>query len=133
MSTSARGSFEIQRRAQATVDAGGTSFARITFDKQFQGDLQATSVVEMLSVGTEVKGSAAYVALEHVSGSLAGRAGAFSLQHNGVMRRGAPELTLTVVPDSGSGGLRGLRGAFKIDIVEGKHFYTFDYSFDEAD
>jgi hypothetical protein len=132
MSTSARGSFEIQRRSQGTVDLRpGASFGRITFDKQFQGDLLGTSVVEMLSVGTEVKGSAAYVALEQVEGALAGRSGTFALQHSGTMRRGEATLALTVVPDSGTGELKGLTGALKIDIVEGKHFYVFDYSFTE--
>jgi hypothetical protein len=132
MSTSARGSFEIQRRNQGTVELRpGASFARVTFDKQFQGDLSGTSVVEMLSVGTEVKGSAAYVALEQVEGTLAGRSGTFALQHSGTMRRGAAELALSVVPDSATGELKGLTGALKIEIVEGKHFYVFDYSFED--
>jgi Protein of unknown function (DUF3224) len=132
MSTSARGSFEIQRRAQSTQELGsGASFGRITFDKQFQGDLTGTSVVEMLSVGTEVKGSAAYVALEHVTGTLAGRSGTFALQHSGTMRRGAAQLALSVVPDSGSAELKGLTGTLKIDIVDGKHFYVFDYAFED--
>lgn len=131
MSQSARGSFEVKRRSQSAIEVkAGVSFGHTTFDKQFQGDLVGQSVVEMLSVGTEVQGSAAYVALEHVEGSLAGRAGSFALQHNGTMRRGAPELVLTVVPDSGTGELKGLAGSFKIDIVEGKHFYVFDYRFE---
>lgn len=131
MSSSARGSFEVERRSMDMLEvAPGAAFARIVLDKQFAGDLTGKSVVEMLSVGTEVKGSAAYVALEHVTGTLAGRAGTFALQHNGTMRRGAAELTLTVVPDSGVGELKGLSGSFKIEIVEGKHFYVFEYAFE---
>ena len=129
MKSSARGTFEVQRRATSGLEVGvGASFSRTTLDKQFQGDLVATSVVEMLSMATATQGSMAYVALEHVTGSLAGRTGSFALQHNGVMRRGAAQLTLTVVPDSGGGELTGLEGSFVIEIVEGKHFYTFEYS-----
>jgi hypothetical protein len=130
MKNSARGTFEVQRRATAGLEvSAGAGFSHVTFDKQFQGDLVATSVVEMLSMATSVQGSMAYVALEHVTGELAGRSGSFALQHNGVMRRGAAQLTLTVVPDSGSGALTGLEGSFAIEIVEGKHFYTFEYDF----
>ena len=130
MRNSARGTFEVQRRATSALEVGaGATFSHVTFDKQFQGDLAGTSVVEMLSMATAVQGSMAYVALEQVTGSLAGRTGSFSLQHNGVMRRGAAQLSLTVVPDSGSGELLGLEGVFVIEIVEGKHLYTFEYEF----
>ena len=81
----------------------------------------------MLAVGTEVEGSAAYVAIERIAGSLEGRIGAFLTQHNGTLDRGAPTLSLTVVPDSGTGELKGLSGRMAIDIVDGKHFYTFEY------
>ena len=87
----------------------------------------------MLAVGTEVEGSAAYVAIERIAGSLDGRAGAFFTQHNGTLDRGAPTLTVTVVPDSGTGELKGLSGRMTIDITDGKHFYTFDYVLPEAD
>src|SRR5688572_8964740 len=128
MSMTARGSFEIQRRDQSVIyDGQGTKLGRITFDKQFQGDLQATSVVEMLSAITDVKGSAGYVAIERVVGKLGGLAGSFVFQHSGTMNRGEAALDLKVVPDSADGELKGLSGALKIDIVEGKHFYVFDY------
>jgi hypothetical protein len=129
MSMTARGSFEIQRRDQSVIyDGQGTKLGRITFDKQFQGDLQATSVVEMLSAITDVKGSAGYVAIERVVGKLGGLAGSFVFQHSGAMNRGEASLALTVVPDSADGELKGLSGSLKIDIVEGKHFYVFEYA-----
>ncbi len=99
-------------------------------EKQFHGDLEATSKGEMLSAGGSVKGSAGYVAIERVSGTLHGRAGTFVLQHSGVMTRGAPGLTVSVVPDSGTGELAGLAGTMSIVIAEGKHSYELTYTLD---
>ena len=98
---------------------------RIT--KTFEGDLTGESRGEMLSAAGQVKGSAGYVALERVEGTLEGRKGTFVLKHDGSMDRGAPSLEVRVVPDSGTGELEGLRGRMQIDIVEGKHLFTFDY------
>ncbi len=81
----------------------------------------------MLSAMTATKGSAGYVAIERVEGTLHGRKGTFVLKHDGSMDRGAPSLEVRVVPDSGTGELEGLRGRMQIDIVEGKHLFTFDY------
>jgi hypothetical protein len=86
----------------------------------------------MLAVGTAVKGSAGYVAMEQVTATLNGRSGAFALQHSGTMTRGAPQLSVTVVPDSGAGQLSGLSGKMTIDIVDGKHLYEFEYSIAET-
>lgn len=130
MGEQARGSFEVRKSDERMIELGeGASFGRTTFDKRFEGDFVGRSVVVMLSVAGQVAGSAAYVALEHMYGTLSGRTGAFDLQHNGTLRRGAPELTVSVVPDSGTGELKGLTGKLTIDIVEGKHFYVFDYAF----
>lgn len=82
----------------------------------------------MLTALTDVEGSAGYVAIKQVSGTLAGRSGTFVLQHSGVMMRGAQQLTITVVPDSGTEQLVGLAGRMEIDIVDGKHFYTLQYT-----
>ena len=129
MGSIARGSFELQRREQVALYEGeGTKLGRITFDKQFSGDLVGSSVVYMLSALTDVKGSAGYVAIERVSGSLAGLKGSFVLQHSGSMKRGQSSLQLSVVPDSADGELKGLSGSLAIDIVEGKHLYAFDYT-----
>jgi hypothetical protein len=95
--------------------------------KEFDGDLAATSRGTMLAAMTAVKGSAGYVAIEQVTGRLGGREGTFVLQHSGTMTRGVPELSVTVVPDSGTGDLTGLAGRMTIDVVDGKHSYSFEY------
>jgi len=109
-----------------------TSIARMSIDKQFHGDLEAISKGEMLSAGTSVKGSAGYVAIERVSGSLHGRTGSFILQHNATMTRGTPQLNIIVVPDSGTGQLQGLTGTMNIIITNGKHSYDFAYTLPSA-
>ena len=100
----------------------------MSINKQFQGDLEATSKGEMLSVLSSVKGSAGYVAMERVTGTLHGHSGTFALQHTGSMNRGEPSLNITVVPDSGTGDLAGLTGKMEIIIADGKHSYVFDYA-----
>lgn len=103
MQRSAKGTFEIQARSRETSEVcSGLTLGKIRFDKQFKGDLVASSVAEMMSVGTAVQGSAGYVAMECVTGTLAGRKGSFLLQHSGLMARGTPTLSVTVVPDSGT-------------------------------
>ncbi len=129
MKQQVKGSFEVSRSMQPACDLGdGVVAAHVRFDKRFHGDLDATSVVHMLAVGTAVEGSAAYVAVERIAGTLRGHVGSFLMQHNGTMNRGAPSLSLTVVPDSGTDALLGLSGSLAIDIADGRHFYTFDYS-----
>ncbi|MCF7221269.1 DUF3224 domain-containing protein [Marilutibacter chinensis] len=129
MNRQIKGEFEVSATPQGMLELGGDIAVRhVRFDKRFHGPLDATGVVQMLAVGTAVEGSAAYVAIERIEGSLEGRPGSFVTQHSGTMDRGAPTLTLTVVPDSGDGQLAGLRGRIAIDIVDGRHFYTFDYS-----
>jgi hypothetical protein len=107
--------------------APGSTLGRMSIRKKFHGDLEATSRGEMLTAMTEVEGSAAYVALEQVTGTLGGRSGAFVLHHSGTMTRGAPRLVLVVVPDSGSGDLQGIDGTMQIEIVDGDHSYVFEY------
>ena len=101
---------------------------RFLLTKKFSGDLDASARGHMLSAGTPVKGSAGYVAIDQVTGSLDGRKGSFVLQHSGSMKRGSPTLSVMVVPDSGTGELTGLTGTLSIHIVEGRHFYDFLYS-----
>lgn len=107
---------------------GAETPGRMSIDKQFQGDLEATSKGTMLAMRTAVKGSAGYVAMELVEGTLAGQTGSFILQHSGTMTRGAPEQSVTVVPDSGTGELAGISGRMTIIIEAGKHSYEFEYS-----
>ena len=125
----ATGPFEVKLTPQPADDyADGKSLSRLTIDKEFHGDLEATSRGQMLSAMGGVKGSAGYVAIERVTGALAGRRGTFVLQHDGSMNRGAPTLIITVVPDSGTDELTGLAGTMSIDITNGKHSYTLDYT-----
>jgi hypothetical protein len=125
----AKGTFEVKTTPQDfDGSSDGAALGQMKFDKIFHGDLQATSQVHMLSATSRtVKGSAAYVAIEWVTGSLHGRAGSFVLHHTGVMDKGAPSLSVRVVPDSGSGALVGLRGGYSIEIKEGVHSYVFEY------
>lgn len=105
----------------------GSRLGRISIDKRITGDLVATTAGQMLSAMTDVKDSAGYVALEQVSGVLHGRRGSFVLQHSGTMNQGAQSLSVTVVPDSGTGELVGLSGQFNIIIAGGQHSYEFAY------
>lgn len=123
----ATGTFEVKMTPQADENVGDPTIGRMSLDKQFHGDLEATSKGQMLATQGEVKGSAGYVAIERVTGTLHGRTGTFALQHTGTMNRGVPSQSVTVVPDSGTAELAGLSGKMTIKIAEGKHFYELDY------
>jgi len=119
------------------VDTGDAKLGMLTLDKTYHGDLDAVGAGRMLTGMTEVKGSAAYVAMERVSGKLKGAAGTilagtFLLSHSGVMNKGAQSMSIRVVPDSGTGELTGIDGQLHIKIADGKHFYRFEYSLDDA-
>lgn len=131
MTNRASGRFEVKLTPQAPADDEHPSLARMSIEKQFHGDLEATSKGQMLAASTSVKGSAGYVAMERVSGILQGRSGTFVLQHSGSMARGAQQLSVTVVPDSGTGELAGLTGKMVIIIADGKHSYEFEYTLAE--
>jgi Protein of unknown function (DUF3224) len=125
----ASGPFEVKLSPLQNNDQGdGISLGRMSIDKQFHSDLEATSKGDMLSATTGVKDSAGYVAIERVAGTLAGRSGSFFLQHNATMAHGIPQLNIVVVPDSGAGQLTDLKGQMTINIVKHKHFYEFDYT-----
>jgi hypothetical protein len=129
MSAIAKGTFTVEMKPQSEPNVGdGMSLGRMSLEKSFEGDLTATSRGEMLTALTPVKGSAGYVAIERVTGTLSGRSGSFVFQHTGTMNRGAQQLSIAVVPDSGTEALAGISGTFKLNIVEGKHFYEFEYS-----
>ena len=131
MTQRAQGTFNVRLDPQAPGEGEETTLGRLTIDKQFLGDLAATSKGQMLSVLTDVEGSAGYVALERVQGALHGRSGSFVLQHSGTMDRGGGDLSITVVPDSGTDQLAGLKGSMNIVIVDGNHTYEFDYTLAE--
>jgi len=133
MPTHASGTFEVKLNPQPSDDkVGDPTIGRMSIDKQFHGDLEGTSKGQMLTAMTDVKGSAGYVAIERITGTLHGRNGTFALQHTGTMQRGAPQLSVTVVPDSGTGQLVGLAGKMEIKIVDGKHSYEFEYTLPAA-
>jgi hypothetical protein len=129
MGRRATGPFEVKLNPQPTYNTDQTALlGRMSIDKQFRGDLDGTSKGEMLTAGSAIKGSAGYVAIERVNGTLDGKTGGFALQHTGTMDRGMPSLVITVVPDSGVGDLEGIAGTMTITIVDGRHFYVLDYS-----
>jgi hypothetical protein len=126
----ASGAFDVKVTPQKpdTQIARTANLGRLSIDKQFHGDLEASAKGEMLATQTEVKGSAGYVALERVTGKLQGRAGSFVLLHSATMKRGAPEASVTVVPDSGTGELTGLTGSMRIKVApDGSHSYEFEF------
>jgi hypothetical protein len=125
----ATGSFEVilQPLANAEVTSDPL-FGRLLLTKKFTGDLTASARGQMLSAATTTRGSAGYVAIDHVTGTLEGHHGSFVLQHTGSMNRGVPTLSIMVVPDSGTDELAGLSGTLSINIIDGKHFYDFIYS-----
>jgi hypothetical protein len=124
----ARGTFDVSVTRQKDE---GEPFGRYAFDKQFSGDLVATSKGRMLSAETPVQGSAGYVAFESVTGVLNGKSGSFILQHKGTMKNGQYNMQVTVLPDSGTEELIGLGGAMTIRIENGKHYYEFEYTLNQ--
>ena len=129
MSTHATGTFEVKLDPQQPEDkAEGSSLGRMSIDKQFHGDLEATAKGQMLTAVTDVKSSAGYVAIERITGTLHGRSGSFVLQHSGIMTSNSQQQTVTVVPDSGTGQLIGLAGKMTGTIADGKHSYDLEYT-----
>ena len=129
----ASGTFDVALAPQPIENVGDDAMmARRSIEKTFHGALSGTSRGQMLSIGTSTPGSAVYVAVERVEATLDGKRGAFSLHHTGIMNRGTPTLTITVVPDSGTAGLTDITGTMTIDIRDRKHYYTFDYDLSGA-
>jgi hypothetical protein len=131
MTTYASGTFEVKLVPQDDKSEDAT-LGRMTIDKQFHGDIEGLSRGQMLTALTSVEGSAGYVAIERVSGTLHGRSGSFTLQHSSLMRRGEPQQNIIVVPDSGTGQLEGLAGKMVIKIADGEHSYNFEYTLAET-
>ena len=127
-SMTARGTFDVKVVPQPPDDVAGGSFSRLFLDKQFHGDLTATSKGQMMGAGTPEKGLGGYVALELVSGTLNGRHGSFALQHSGTMEKGVATMNVTVVPGSGTDQLTGMAGRMTVIIENGKHSYVFEYT-----
>lgn len=133
MTNHATGDFIVKIRPEQVPDRpADPQLGRMSIDKTFTGDLEGTSIGSMLTAGTAVKGSAGYVAIEKVTGTLKGCKGSFILQHNATMNRGAPSLGIAVVPDSGTDQLTGLTGTLNIRVENGAHHYDFDYALPAA-
>jgi Protein of unknown function (DUF3224) len=130
MPTQASGTFEVKLTPQAD-DTGDPALGRMLIDKQFHGELEGTSKGQMLTAGS-AEGSGVYVAVEKVTGTLHGRTGTFILHHTGIMTRKTPQLSINVVPDSGTGQLAGITGKMNIIITNGKHSYDFEYTLPET-
>lgn len=125
----ARGTFAVRLEPQQLSEAEeAAGLGRLSIDKRFSGDLEGSSAGVMAAAMTAVEGSAGYVALERVTGSLHGRSGSFVLQHSGLADRGAQQLTITIVPDSGAGELEGIRGQMAIQVEGGEHRYSLEYT-----
>jgi hypothetical protein len=125
----ANGTFDVKITPQKDEGAGDAPIGRMGIDKQYHGDLEGSGLGQMLALmASEVKDSGAYVAIERVRGTLRGRKGSFAVHHRGIMTRGAQDLLITVIPDSGTEELTGISGTMTIDIKDGKHFYGFDYT-----
>ncbi|MYM68922.1 DUF3224 domain-containing protein [Pseudoduganella sp. FT55W] len=123
------GEFTVAMQPEAmSAVAADSGIGRMSLDKHYHGALQAEGKGEMLAYMDRALGSGVYVAVERVTGAVEGRSGSFLLHHTGVMTRGAPSLSVAVVPDSGTGELAGLRGTLNIRIDGGKHYYDFDYT-----
>jgi hypothetical protein len=134
MSKIAKGTFEVSLEPLSFEGANEDwKLGRMSIDKQISGDLVATTKGQMLMARGDIPGSAGYVAIEHVTGTLDGRTGTFVLQHAGTMDRVEPSLSVTVVPDSGTEELKGLAGDFEIEVADGKHSYVFTYVLREDD
>ena len=128
----AEGTFDVKTTPLPSDEAtGGAAIGRFALDKQFHGDLDAASKGEMLGAGNPATGTAGYVAIEHVTGSLQGHTGSFAMQHTGTMEGGNFKLNVTVVPGSGAGELAGISGTMTITIAAGKHSYSLDYTLPE--
>jgi hypothetical protein len=124
----AAGEFEVKMKP---VSAADEPVMRMSLDKQFHGDLEASSIGQMMAGGNEANKARVYVALETVTGSLNGKTGSFVLAHRGTMTEDAQALSVIIVPETGTDQLTGITGELGIDIRDGKHFYTLDYTLGE--
>jgi hypothetical protein len=129
LSARANGAFDVKiSPLTLSEQSADPKLGRMAIEKQYHGDLEAAAKGEMLTAQSELKASGVYVAVERVTGTLNGKRGSFAMYHSGIMNRGKPELTITVVPDSGTEELQGLTGTMNIKIDNGKHSYDFEYS-----
>ena len=122
----ARGTFTVNVQPLTPAPAEGLS--RFSIDKQIHGDLEGTTKGEMFSGGDPKQGAAGYVAIEVVAGTLQGKHGSFALQQMATMDSNGSKISITIVPGSGTGELKGIAGTFTIQIAEGRHSYELEYT-----
>lgn len=133
MTTRVTGTFELIWDEQEPYSTeGGVALSKVIVTKTFVGDLEGTSVTELIKAMTPEPTSAGYVAIERFTGTVQGRKGSFILQHSAISTRGEGDLNIVVVPDSGTAELKGISGKFNVVVEDGKHNYTLDYSLDES-
>ena len=128
MTERAEGHFDVEIKPAATLSGG---IGRFSVAKTFRGDIEGHGAGEMRALRTPTPGSAGYVLIEHVAATVKGRSGTFALQHHGLMERGAPELKVAIIPDSGTGELAGIAGGMTIDAAD-DHAYVLTYSLPPA-
>ena len=126
----ARGTLDVNTDSEPPyLEQGGLKLSRSVVRKEFSGHMVGTSEAQMIAAFTDTIGSAGYVAIKHFMGSVGGNSGSFVLQHSGVMNKGDAQLTVTIVPDSGTGELSSISGTLEIDNDEGQHSYVLDYEY----
>ena len=130
MSHKAQGAFTV--KIQPLTPAPADGLARFSIDKQIQGDLEATTKGEMFSGGDPKQGAAGYVAIEVVTGTLNGKTGTFALQQMATMDQNGHQISVVVVPGSGTGELKGISGTFTIEKADGNHCYSLEYTLPES-
>ncbi len=128
MTTRATSTFDITAwEPQEYDDQDGIKLTRTHVGKAFHGDLEGSSTAELL-MAVAPSGSAIYVGVERISGALQGKSGSFVLVHDASMAGDEQSLSLTIMRDSGTGELQGIRGAATITIdADGGHTLILDY------
>jgi hypothetical protein len=131
--TTATSTFEIKEWSDSVWDdAPGAKLGRARLRKVFHGEIEGTSVAEILTAHTDTP--AAYVGLERLAVSVHGKTGTFVLHHNaGALPDGRPSASWTIVAGSGTGALAGISGSGQITRhPDGAHSFVLDYQLPEA-
>jgi hypothetical protein len=122
----AKGPFDVTLTPQQTAD--DAAVARMLLYKEFHGDLEAIAHGEMMAAHEPLTGAGVYVAIDRVTGTLHGKSGSFLIAHRGIRNADGQDLSIVIVPGSGTGQLTGITGAVSIEIVDKKHFYSMEYA-----
>ena len=132
MSKHATATFKLKSWDEKAYDEmqGRPKLTRVSVNKSYEGDVAGEGKLEYLMMYRE-DGSATFIGLERVVGSVGERTGSFVLQHNGVFEHGVAKATLAVVAGSGTDGLRGIQGMGEFAVEHEPPFkMTLDYDFE---